>query len=151
MAIYAPSHGLILGLVNNFHLIDPTVTGNARNATIYVSRVIKVNEVGQTVNPDPVYGFTRSPTIVNRFEFFAVRVYRRQRRRPTCRGLSRSLWAVTIYASLGWRNGGMSGFVNRIMTVAAVHLQFASVQSVAERHGLLRTVPGIERDWAGSA
>ena len=45
----------------------------------------------------------------------------------------------------------MSGLVHRRVAVLAVHLQFASVKSMAERNRLQRPVSGIECFGAGDA
>ena len=66
MAVDTPSHRLILGLVNNFHLINPTVACNTRNATVHVSGVVEINKVRQSVNSNPIDRLARSPTVVNR-------------------------------------------------------------------------------------
>ena len=46
MAIETPSHRERRDLVHARHLIDSSVTGDARDAVIDVNRVIEINEVG---------------------------------------------------------------------------------------------------------
>jgi hypothetical protein len=43
VTVDAPSHGLILGLVNNLHLVNSTVAGHTRYATSDVDCVVKIN------------------------------------------------------------------------------------------------------------
>ena len=54
VAVQTPSHRLILVLMDHFHLVDPSVARNARNATVDVGSVVEVNVVGKAMDAYPV-------------------------------------------------------------------------------------------------
>ncbi len=144
MAIDTPSHRLIFGLVNNIHFVDTTVARYARYTSRNVNGVIEVDIIGQSVDPNPVDRFARSPTIVNRLELFAFRMNSRKRGSP--RGAFRT---VAVNASLSRWNRRMRGLLNGVVAITTIHLQLASVQCMTERNRLLGAVTDIESNRAG--
>jgi hypothetical protein len=74
MAVQTPSHRLILGLMNDLHLVDATMACYARNSTIYVSGVIEVDIIGQSMDPHPVDRLTCPPAVSNGLELWRFRV-----------------------------------------------------------------------------
>lgn len=139
VAIDAPRHRLILVLVDDFHFVDSTMASNARNTACDVGRVIEIDVVGKPMNPDPIDRLTSSPTVMNRLEPGAGRVNSGINGRAVL-----SHWTMTVNACLRSRYCRMSRFVDRVVTVTAVHLQLAGVYDVAERNGLRRLITGIE-------
>ena len=141
MAINTPSHRLIFGLVHDVHFVYATVARYARNTPCNVHGMIEVNVIWKTVNSHPVDRFAGPPTVVNRLQLFAFRVNRRK-----CRTGSRRFWTMAIDTGLSRRNSRMCGFLDRIVAIATVHLEFACVQRMTERNRLLGSVPNIERN-----
>ena len=144
MAIDAPSHRLIFGLVNNIHFVDTTVARYARYTSCNVNGVIKIHIVRQSVDTNPVDRFARPPTVVNRLELFAFWMDRRQ-----CGSTGCALRTVAVNASLSRRDRRMRGLLNGVMAITTIHLQLACVQCVAEGNRLLGTVTDIERNRTG--
>lgn len=68
-----------------------------------------------------------------------------------CWTATRRLGTVAVDAGLSRWNRGMRRFVNRVVTVTAVHLQLASVQRVAKGNGLLWSVAGVQSNRTGRA
>ncbi len=64
MAVNAPSHREIFGLMNFVHLVDSSMAGDAANTAIHMHRMIKENEVRETVNLYPRDGVARFPAIM---------------------------------------------------------------------------------------
>lgn len=145
MAVDAPGHRLIFVLVNNVHLVDPTVAGHTRDTSRDVGRVIEIDVVGQAVNANPVDRLAGPPALVDGLELGAGRVDGRVDRRTAGRHR-----AVAIDASGRGRDGGVSRLIDRIVAIAAVHLELAGVDGVAERDRLDRLVTGVQRNRAGS-
>ena len=132
---------MIFVLMNDCHLVDSTVAGHAGNTSVYVRGMVEINVVRKSVDSHPINGFACPPTLVDRFEFQAIRMNGRQRGCTRC-----GLGTVAIDTSLRGGNGRVSGFVDRIMTVTTIHLEFAGMERVAKWHRLLRAIAGIERD-----
>ena len=143
MAVQTPSHRLILGLVHNVHLIHSTVARNAGYTAVHVRRMIEIDIVGQPVNPDPVDRLPSPPTLPHRLQLRRFRMDRRQLWSP-----SRRLWTVAVDTRLRGRNLRMSRFVDRSVAVLAIHLQFPSMQRMAERNRLEWSVPRVKSFWA---
>ncbi len=61
---------------------------------------------------------------------------------------SRRLWTVAVDTRLRGRNLRMSRFVDRNVAVLAIHLQFPSMQRMAERNRLEWSVPRVKSFWA---
>lgn len=144
MAVDAPSHRLILGLVNNIHFVDTTVARYARYPSRNVNGVIKIDIIRQSVDTNPVDRFARPPTVVNRLQFFAFWMDRRQ-----CGSTGGAFWTVAVDASLSRWNRRMRGLLYGVMAITTIHLQLACVQCMAEGNGLFGTVTDIERHRTG--
>ena len=64
------------------------------------------------------------------------------------RSARRRFWTVAVDARLrGW-DLRVCRLIHGSVTVLAIHLEFASMQSVAERNGLERSVARVESFWA---
>ncbi len=144
MAIDTPSHRLIFGLVNNVHFVDTTVARYARYPSRDVNGVIEVDVIWQSVDPNPVDRFARSPTVVNRFELFAFRMNSRK-----CGSTRSTFRAVTVNAGLSRWDCRMRGLLDGVVAVATVHFQFARMQCMTKWYWLLGTVTDIQGHRAG--
>ena len=49
----APAHAVGLGVIDDLHVVDVSVTSDTANAAIHVHRMVKVNVVGRFVNSNP--------------------------------------------------------------------------------------------------
>lgn len=49
----APTHAVWLCVVNDFHVVDLTVTLHAADSAIHMDGVIEVDVIGGFVNPNP--------------------------------------------------------------------------------------------------
>ena len=58
MAFQAERHAERFVVVNFHHLVNPTVTLYAANATVDVDGMVEINVVGSFVDSDPRYGWT---------------------------------------------------------------------------------------------
>ena len=145
VTIQTPRHRLILVLMHDLHLIDSAVASNTRHATVHVGRVIEIHVVRQSVNTHPIDRFARPPAFVKVFEFRRPSMDSRQARGGGIALFVDRLRAMAIDARLRRWNFRVSGFVDRTVAVLAIHLQLASMQSVAERDRLKRSVAGVER------
>lgn len=134
-----PSHRQGLVLVNLFHLVDATMTGDARDTRIDVSRVIEINEFGQVVNPFPGDAATRLPGLVDRLQLGAVRMNRCQGRDAILVG-----GTVAIDARCRWRDRSVSGIKDGVVAIPTIHLQLTRVNCVTKRNRLLGLVADIE-------
>src|SRR6266436_8148207 len=56
MAFQAPGHAVRLGLINNRHLIDPTITTETTNAPLHLERMIVINVIDRAMDPHPIDG-----------------------------------------------------------------------------------------------
>ena len=117
MAIDAPSHRQLLGLVNHVHLVDSTVTRDAANSCVNVSGVIEVNKLGKVVNFLPRNTTTGFPAFMDRSEFLAGLVNCCKSRNAL--SIRRAV-AVDTRRRRGHRR--VSGIKNGIVAVATVHL-----------------------------
>ena len=145
VTIQTPGHRLIFVLMHYLHLIDPAVASHTRYATVDVGRVIEIHVVWQSVNTHPIDRFARPPALMKVLELRRPSMDSRQARGSRFALIVDRLGAVAVDARLGSWNFRVSGFVDRTVTVLAIHLQLASMQSVAERDRLKRSVAGVER------
>ena len=140
----APSHRKLLVLIDDFHLVDSSVARFATDTRIDVGRMVKEHKLGQVVNAFPRHALTGFPTLMNRSQFLAARVY----------GSQSSLllvvfWAVAVDASRrGW-DRRVSRIKDSVVTVAAIHFQLASMDCVAKGNRLFRLVTNVQRDRIG--
>ena len=56
VTVETPTHGVGLGLIDHFHLINVTVTALTGDAAVHVGGVIEVDVVGRLVDADPFDG-----------------------------------------------------------------------------------------------
>ena len=119
------------------------MAGGTPDSFVHVDFVIEVNEVGQIVDLDPGYGFTRCPAGPHRLQQGCVG--------PDLR--------VAIHAGLGGGDARVAGLLHRGVTVLALQSQAHDVMLMAERHRLFcalsllghprRTLQLIEGDSQG--
>lgn len=124
MAAKAPTHGQWLVLAHHLHLIDAAMTGNATDAAIHMGAVVEINKIGKVMHAHPVDRLACFVTVAHRSEFFAGG--------PNL--------DVAVHTCLSRRDGGMTGFLNRVVTVTAVESELADMKRVTVRHGLCRRV-----------
>ena len=127
MTLEAPFHLKRSRLIGQRHQVDPSVTSRAAHALVYVNAVIEINEVGQIVNPRPLYGFAASPTLADRFQVRAVR--------PNL--------GVAIHTGFRRRNPCKRKLLDGGVTIAAVDSVIADVMLVAELNGLFARKEGL--------
>src|SRR5258708_218848 len=68
MAVQAPLHQQRVGLEYQRHLVDLPVARRAAYALVDMNAVIEINEIGQTVNFDPLDGFIAAIALADRLE-----------------------------------------------------------------------------------
>lgn len=68
MAVNTPCHRLIFVLMDDFHLVDPSVTSHTRNTAGNVGGVIEIHVVGQPVDTNPIDRLTRPPAFMDRLQ-----------------------------------------------------------------------------------
>src|SRR5258708_1847329 len=68
MALHAPLHQQRVGLEYQRHLVDLPVARRATNALVDMNAVIEIDEIGQTVNFDPLDGFIAAIALADRLE-----------------------------------------------------------------------------------
>ena len=139
MAFNAPCHRQLLRLIDDFHLVDTTVTGNAANASVDVSGVIEVNKLRQVVNTLPSNAASGFPALANRSQLCARLMNCRQSRHAL-----RICGTVAIDARRRWRDRSVSGVKDRVVAIPTIHLQLASVDRMAKRYGLCGLVTDIQ-------
>ena len=127
MAVEAPVHAQRFRLLNDFHLIDASMTCRAANGGGEVHAVIEECVVREHVNADPRHRFSRGMTLSDRSQCFTFGQH----------------GAVTVHAGRCRGNRGMSRVFHRVVAVAAIESEVASMQLVAEWHGLFRLVADI--------
>jgi hypothetical protein len=125
-------------------LIYTPVAGSATDALVHVNGVIEIDKIRQVMNLDPRNGLASGPTVANRLQQLRIG--------PDLR--------VAIDTGSGWRNSGVTRFLNRGVTVLALQAQALHMMLVAERDRLFRTLtlprhPGrtlqlIERNSQGN-
>jgi hypothetical protein len=146
VALNTPSHRQFFGLEDLFHRVDAPVASHAAHAAIGVGGVVEKYEVGQFVNANPRDRLASLPTFVHRQQFGAGWMNGRQGR-----GSIDSDWTVAIDARRRGGDGSVCPLLHVDVAIAAVHLQFARVQFMAERDRLSWHVPGVERHRIGGS
>src|SRR5438874_3994165 len=68
MTVQAPLHLEIGRLENQRHLIDLPMTRRTADTFVDVDAVIEINEIGETMDADPLDGFVRAEAFANRLE-----------------------------------------------------------------------------------
>ena len=68
MAVQAPLHQQGMGLEDQRHLVDLPVARRAAYALVDVNAVIKIDEIGQAVNFDPLDGFIAAIALADGLE-----------------------------------------------------------------------------------
>ena len=129
MAIQAPAHAQLLGLVDLLHLVHSAMAGDAADAPGDVGAVIEVDVVGQVVDPLPMDG--PPPAALWRTS--------------SSLALSVAIGCMAVHAGGRGRHGGLGGPLDRVVAVAAVDAQLAGVQRVAIGHGLPRLIAHGQR------
>jgi len=61
MALETPTHAVGLGVVDDFHVVDLTVAGDATDTSVYVNRMVEIDVIRSFVNPDPGDGIAGFP------------------------------------------------------------------------------------------
>lgn len=139
VAIETPLHRHRLDLSYDFHLVNATVAGNATDALVDVSTVIEVNKVRQIMNSLPRHRIAGFQALANKFKVWVFCMNDAQRSPVGCRSVS----TVAVATRCCRRHRSVTGFLNRVVTIAAVHLQLARVQFVTKRNGLFRLVTNV--------
>ena len=140
VALNAPCHRQLFGLINRFHLVDAPMASLATDARIDVHGVVEVNELGQIMHPCPCHAPPGFPTLVNRGQLGAFGTHRRQ-------GCHTLVVGRTVAVDTGRRRGNrrVCRVKDGVVTVAAVHLQLACVNRMAEGHRLLGLIAHVQR------
>ena len=120
MAVEAPLHQQGVGLKNQRHLVNFSVTGRAANAFIDVNAVIEIDEIRQMVHPDPLDGFIASIALTDRLKV----------------GGSTEQNGMAVHASFRWGNPCIRGGFHARVAVSAVDPVVADVVFVAKLHRL---------------
>lgn len=144
VAFDAPRHRQLLRLVDNFHLVNATVTGHAANPCVNMRRMIEVNKLRQIVNSLPSHTTSGFPTLTNRSQLRARLMHRRQRRHAL-----RIRGTMAIDARRRRWHCCVSCIEDRVVAIATVHFQLASVDRMAERNRLRRLVADVQRIGIG--
>src|SRR5260370_18955552 len=121
MAVQAPLHQERAGVERQRHLVDLTLARRAAHSLIDMNAVIEIDEIGQTVNFDPLDGLIGAIALANGFEV----------------GGSTEKNRMAVHAGLRRRDSGNGGSFHAGMTVTAVNALIAAVMLVAELHRLL--------------
>ena len=111
-----PSHRQLFGLINDFHLVHPTVATHTAHAGIHVGGVIEIHKLRQIVYSLPCHTSTSLPTLANRSKFGAVCTNGRKSRDTLL-----ILAAVAIDTGGRGRNRSVRGFEHSIVTIPAIH------------------------------
>ena len=120
-----------LGVIDDLHVIDVSVAGNAAHASIHVHRMVEVNVVGSFMNPNPGDWITCFPRFPNGTEFGTLRFNLR----------------VTVHTSLCARDVRVGGFFYPCMAVTAIHAELIHVKGVVEGDGLCGLVSNACVFW----
>lgn len=129
VTVEAPSHAERLRLIDDLHLVDSAMTGDAPDTTIHVGLVTEVGIVGDVMDLGPFDRKTILVTCLHRLELGAL-------------GLDQG---VAIHAGLrGW-NRGMIGTFDGVVTVPTVHSKLPRMQGMTEGDRLDRLVADFER------
>ena len=146
VAVQAPLHRKWFDLGDNFHFVDTAVARYATHTRSDVGRVIEVNKVGQVVNSLPTNRFTITLAKVGRFQAVTNRFQQCAFAMNNTQGgtLFGPIATVAVSTSRSRWNGRMTCLLNRVVTVATVQFELASMELVAKWNGLLWFVPHID-------
>lgn len=117
MALQAPTHGMRLGLIDDFHLVHITVTALARNPAIHVSGVVEVDVVRRLMHANP-------------FDWLTVVTRKRRIHRAMKR---RKFWAisldvlVTVPARISRRHVRMTCDIDEGMAITTIQTKLVDV------------------------
>ena len=129
MAFETPAHALGFGVIDDFHVVHLTVTGDATDSPVHMHGMVEVDVIRCLVDSDPGNRISRFPGFADGGKL-------------RTEGLD---LGVTVHAGLGSGNVGVGGFLDAGMTVATVHAQLVDMEGMIEGHRLRRLVtdPGI--------
>jgi len=127
MTIETPPHAQGLALSELFHGGDVTVASGAVDGGADVDRMVEERVVRKTVHPDPSNGLARLGADAKGLERLTIARYQ----------------GVAVHARLSGRKRRDGRNLDAGMTVAAVDLELARVQSMAERNRLMRHVADV--------
>lgn len=125
VALETPRHAVGLGMVNNRHMIDLPVAARATDSAVHVRCVIVINVVRRPMQVDPLDWLSRLPTLPDRFEFRVLLLHLR----------------VTRHTGLGAGKIRMRGYVDKTMTISAVHPELRNMKIMRKRHWLDWLIP----------
>jgi len=147
MAFQTKGHAQMLGMMNDFHLINSTMAFHATYTPVHVDGMVEVYIVRDFMNPYPWYGRTRSEQSVLVQVFFIrksavfIRVFSKigisnyfQKRRI---GLD---VFMARHTDIGGRNICMGRFVYTMMTIPAVEAELSGVKTMIIGYRLRRFV-----------
>jgi len=121
MALQTPLHLQRLGLINDRHFVDPSMTRGTADALVYVNTVIEISEIRQVVDSDPLDWLAGAKTRPHWFKVWTVR--------PDL--------FVAVHARGGRRQSGGSRSFHRRMTITTVNTVVPDVMFVTELNWLL--------------
>lgn len=127
MAVETPPHTQRFGLSNFFHGRDVTVTSGAIDRGANVNRVVEERVIRKIVHPDPSDGLAGRHAVAKGLECLTV----------ACDE------TMAIHARLRRRKRCHRRYLDARVTVAAIDLELAGVQCVAERNRLTRHVADV--------
>ena len=131
VTIQAPTHAQGLDLMHLDHLVDAAVTVDATNTCTHVDAVIKVRVFREHVDLDPRDRNVGAVAFANNCQQWAVLFD----------------LGMATHAGLCGGDSGVRRLLDGVVAVAAVHAQLASMQLVAEGHGLLGHVAYVGVLW----
>lgn len=120
MAVEAPLHQQGVGLKNQRHLVNFSVTRRAANAFIDMNAVIEIDEIRQMVHPDPLDGFIASIALTDWLKV----------------GGSAEQNRMAVHTNLRWGNPCIRGGFHARVAVSAVDPVVADMVFVAKLHRL---------------
>ena len=129
MAIEAPPHAERFNLIDLLHGVDATMARHASDSASHVGAVVKVNVVGQIMDPDPTQWNAALGTFPQRCKVFAIALDRR----------------VAIHAHRSCGNGGEGGRFDRRVAIATIQSHLPGMDGMRECDRLPRRVPHVSR------
>src|SRR5688572_1790556 len=124
VAVETPAHAERLGLMDDVHVVDAAVAGDAADAAVDVGAVVEECVVGEVVDLGPLDREAALPALADRAEVGTV--------------LADDV--VAVHADLCGGDGGEGGFLDGGVAVAAVEAELADVDGVAVGDGLFGRV-----------
>jgi hypothetical protein len=120
MAIEAPGHREGLVVINDGHVIDLAVAGDAGDAAVHMNGVIIIGVVWGLVELDPGDGLAGGPALADGGELGVILLD----------------LGMAIHADLGVRDIRVIGDLDEGVAVAAIHAELAGVNLMRKRDGL---------------